>query len=277
VNEEPFWRPDNQNHRLNELAGVPPEIKEEPLRRDIRSLGRLLGDVIKEQEGSTLFQTVETLRKLSIAHRAQNSGFEPAQEIVSRVSIEEAAKLSKAFGIYFELTNIAETNHRKRRRRASQLFPDAPPQLGTFEGTLVRLRDAGIGSSEVLAALRQLRIVPVFTAHPTEVSRRTVLWKRQRIAEHLESLDVLPLTDAKSRRIQEELASEITALWQTEEVRRKPPTVLDEIQMGLDYSHVLLETVPSLYEEIASSIGNVYDGAPQPSDLPRILEFGSWI
>ena len=275
--EELFWRADDQHQRLNELAGIPPDIKEEPLRRDVRSLGHLLGNVIKEQEGDKLFNMVESLRRLSIAHRADGTGFEPAQEIVHNVSIAEAAKLTKAFGIYFELTNIAETNHRKRRRRAAKLFPETPSQPGTFRGTLLRMRDAGISPDQVMGALRRILVVPVFTAHPTEVARRTVLWKRKHISDQLEAVDVLPLPDADALKIQEELAAEITALWQTEEVRRKPPTVLDEIQMGLDYSQVLLETVPRLYEEIAEAIRDTYQIPVEPRDVPHMLEFGSWI
>src|SRR5579871_1559379 len=120
-----FWRAADQHQRLNELAGIPPEIKEEPLRRDVRSLGHLLGNVIKEQEGEALFQKVETLRKLSIAHRADQTSFAPANDIIRNLSLGDAAALTKAFGIYFELTNLAETNHRKRRRRAAELFPEA--------------------------------------------------------------------------------------------------------------------------------------------------------
>src|SRR5262249_4930581 len=174
-----FWHASDQHQRLNELVGVPPGIKEEPLRRDVRSLGYLLGNVIKEQEGEPLFQKVETLRKLSIAHRAIQADFGPAHEIVRNLSLADAASLTKAFGIYFELTNIAETNHRKRRRRAAELFPEAPPQPGTFKGTLLRLRKAGSASEDVMHALRQIVVMPVFTAHPTEVARRTVLWKRK--------------------------------------------------------------------------------------------------
>src|SRR5215831_16789861 len=104
--DELLWRAPDQHQRLNELAGVPPELKEEPLRRDVRSLGRLLGNVIKEQEGDLLFQKVETLRKLSIAHRGDQSDFGPAYEIVRNVSVNDGAVLTKAFAIYFELTNL---------------------------------------------------------------------------------------------------------------------------------------------------------------------------
>src|SRR3954467_8393152 len=107
MNEEDlFWRAPDQHQRLNELAGIPPEIKEEPLRRDVRSLGRVLGNVIKEQEGEALFQKVETLRKLSIAHRAEQTGFGPAHEIIRKLQFGEASTLTKAFSVYFELTNI---------------------------------------------------------------------------------------------------------------------------------------------------------------------------
>src|SRR5579862_2561698 len=87
-----FWRAGDQHHRLNELAGVPPEIKEEPLRRDVRSLGHLLGNIIREQEGDALFLKVETLRKLSIAHRADRGGFGPAHEIIRDLSINDAGR-----------------------------------------------------------------------------------------------------------------------------------------------------------------------------------------
>src|SRR6516165_1007714 len=216
---ELFWRAADQHQRLNELAGVPAELKEEPLRRDVRSLGHLLGNVIKEQAGDVLFQKVETLRKLSIAHRADQSSFAPAYGIIRNLSIDDAASLTKAFGIYFELTNLAETNHRKRRRRAAELFPEAAPQPGTFKGTLLRIQKAGMGFDETMAAMRQILVTPVFTAHPTEVARRTVLWKRSQISQLLEAIDTLPLDDAKAARIQQEIAAEITSLWQTDEVR----------------------------------------------------------
>ena len=272
-----FWRAADQHQRLNELAGIPPEIKEEPLRRDVRSLGHLLGNVIKEQEGEALFLKVETLRKLSIAHRADQTSLAPAHDIIRTLSLDDAAALTKAFGIYFELTNLAETNHRKRRRRAAELFPEALPQPGTFRGTLQRIKKAGRTFEETMAALRQIVVTPVFTAHPTEVARRTVLWKRNQISELLESIDILPIADAKAAEIQEQIGAVITSLWQTEEVRRKPPSVFDEIYMGLDYSRILLETVPGLYDIMSGDIRRTWDVPMPPPELPRMLQFGSWI
>ena len=272
-----FWHAPDQHQRLNELAGIPPDIKEEPLRRDVRSLGYLLGNVIKEQEGDALFQKVETLRKLSIAHRAVQADFGPAHEIVRHLSLADAAILTKAFGIYFELTNIAETNHRKRRRRAAELFPEAPSQPGTFKGTLLRIKTSGRSWNDVLNALIKISVMPVFTAHPTEVARRTVLWKRKQISDLLEATDALPLADSAAAAIQQQITAEITSLWQTEEVRRKAPSVFDEIYMGLDYSRVLLETMPGLYDFMAQAVRTTWDVPVESRSLPRMLEFGSWI
>src|SRR5262245_35041353 len=240
--DQPLWTAISQEERLHELLGQPAEIKEKPLRRDISSLGSLLGNVIKEQEGLNLFETVEALRTLSIAGRAGQSALEPRLDIVRRITVAEAARLAKAFAMYFELTNLAETNHRKRRRRVTQLAPDLPPQPGTFRGTLVRIQRCGISLDRTLQALREIRVIPVFTAHPTEVARRTVLWKRQRISQLLEELDTVPLAESRALDIQQEMTAEITGWWQSDEVRRAAPTVFDEIEMGLDYSTVLFET-----------------------------------
>jgi phosphoenolpyruvate carboxylase len=171
--EEILWQATDQHHRLDELLGDSPDLKERPLHRDVRSLGRLLGNVMREQEGEPFFETVESLRKLSIAGRAEASSFDPARRIVKSVSSSDAAKLAKAFAIYFELTNLAETNHRKRRRQASGISAQRPPQPGTFLGTLLRVRD-GFAREDMLKALGRIHVVPVFTAIP-QVARRTVI------------------------------------------------------------------------------------------------------
>src|SRR5215472_3475667 len=159
-NEQPLWGANDQEERLRELLGNPADLKEKPLRRDVSSLGRLLGNVIKEQEGQDLFETVEALRTLSIAGRAGQSPVDLRSDIVRRITITEAAKLAKAFAMYFELTNLAETNHRKRRRRATQLASGQPPQPGTLKGTLLRIRNAGITLHTTVHALRQIRVIP---------------------------------------------------------------------------------------------------------------------
>jgi phosphoenolpyruvate carboxylase len=274
---EILWQANSQHERLDELLGGTPDLKERPLHRDVRSLGRLLGNVLREQEGEPFFETVEALRKLSIAGRAQSSAFDPARRIVEKVTSADAAKLAKAFAIYFALTNLAETNHRKRRRQASQVDAGRDPQPGTFHGTLLRIRDAGIDLEEMFEALHRIHVVPVFTAHPTQVARRTVIWKRQRISRLLEALDRVPLTQATASDIQTAITAEITSLWQTDDVRHDATTVADEIKMGLDYSAVLFQTIPGLYTEIEECIEKVYGTCEVRYAVPLLVSFGSWI
>ncbi len=275
--DEILWHADDQHERLDELLGNPPEFKERPLHRDVRSLGSLLGNVIREQEGESFFETVESLRTLSIAGRSEDSAFEPARNIIGEVASRDSAKLAKAFAIYFDLTNLAETNHRKRRRQAAGIGKQQKPQPGTFLGTLIRARDAGISFEDVLQALARIHVVPVFTAHPTQVARRTVIWKRQRIARLLEDLDFVPLTESRALEIQERIASEIESLWQTDDVRHTTTTVTDEIKMGLDYSGVLFQTVPVLYAELRKDLERVWGSPPENYTLPLLVSFGSWI
>ena len=285
---EPLWGVEDQALRLAELTAEAAELKEAPLRRDVRSLGMLLGEVIREQEGDELFAAVEELRRLFIRQREtgpHTGSLEPADEqmlraqrLIASLDVDDAYHLTKAFSIYFELTNLAETAHRRRRRRASRLDARQPPQPGTFEGTLLRLREAGIDRETVLASLERISVVPVFTAHPTEVSRRTVLFKRRRITDALDRLDRLPLTDAEAAAEQAAILAEITALWQTDEVRRRRPSVTDEVRMGLDYyPGVLIPTLPALYGEMADALRRVCGEAPDASDLPCVVRFGSWI
>ncbi len=289
---EPLWKVNDQAARLAELVSQAGDLKEAPLRRDVRSLGRLLGEVLKEQVGIEFFTAVEELRLLLIEHREARARREAsdkkavdedqlmdrAQRIVNGLGIVDAHRMAKAFAIYFELTNLAETNHRKRRRRAAQVSLERQAQPGTFLGTLRRMRAAGITEQQVLRWLRQVEVTVVFTAHPTEVARRTVLFKRQRIAEVLEHLDRLPLPVKEAERLERAIAAEITALWQTDEVRRRRPTVRDEIKMGLDYyPGVLFETLPNLYEELADDFREAYGGELWAHELPRLFRFGSWI
>jgi phosphoenolpyruvate carboxylase len=202
---KPLWKADDQHARLAEVIAHSDEpAKDNPLRRDVRSLGAILGQVLVEQSGPDLFASVEQLRRLLIEHRetarrspergSSSALMLQAQEIVSRMDLSRAYQVTKAFATYFELTNLAETNHRRRRRRAGKLDREHPPLPGSFHGTLLRMKEAGIPAESAVAALSQIAITPVFTAHPTEVARQTVLLKRRRIAHQLERLDRLPLT-----------------------------------------------------------------------------------
>jgi phosphoenolpyruvate carboxylase len=284
---EPLWGARDQSARLAELtAGTDDRAKEHPLRRDVRSLGILLGRVLVEQAGEPVFQNVEQLRRLLIQARV-NSTADPdshdgemkqAREIVRGLSVQESYWITKAFAIYFELTNLAETNHRKRRRRAGKIHPDQATQPGSFRGTLQRMHDAGMTAEQAMEALRQVKVLPVFTAHPTEVARRTVLQKRRRISRSLEHLDRLPLPAADALALENAIAVEISALWQTDEVRVERPLVTDEIRMGLDhYPMSIFESLPRLYVEIRDSFRDIYGLELRADDVPEVISFGSWI
>src|SRR5215470_3716921 len=285
--DSPLWCDNDQAARLAELtADTSDPAKELPLRRDVRSLGILLGRVLVEQEGEEFFEIVERLRKLLIQHREQASSGKhlaggltaQAREVVRGLSVEDAYRVTKAFAVYFELTNLAETNHRKRRRRAARLQAGRSPIQGSFRGTLFRLRAGGMPLHEILDGLRKVCVTPVFTAHPTEITRHTIRLKRRRIARLLEGLDHVLLSQADALEYEAEILQEITALWQTDEVRLKKPTVRDEIHMGLDYfPMVLFETVPRLYAELEESLADLYGAKSGEARLPELLHFGSWI
>ena len=285
MGDTPLWATDDQQSRLSELtAETSDSAKELPLRRDVRSLGILLGRVLVEQSGEARLNVVENLRHLLIRHREPEKPengedlMAQARAVIADLTVEDAYKLTKAFAIYFELTNLAETNHRKRRRRAAQLHADHAPLAGSFRGTLYRLKAAGINGQQALVVLQRIQVTPVFTAHPTEVARRTVLGKRRNIARYLESLDRLPLSNSDAEELERQIVAQISALWQTDEVRLSKPSVTDEIRMGLDpYPMTIFDTVPRIYAEMAGSFREVYDIDLQDRELPRVLSFGSWI
>ncbi len=282
-----LWNPESWSQRLAELEAQSGDLKEAPLRRDVRSLGTLLGAVLREQAGDEAFSQVEALRQGTISRRdaeARGRAEEAARhaaaalELVHALPVERAVLLTRAFAFYFELINLAETNHRKRRRIALRLSGQAGRQRGSLEGTFCEMRRVGIGAEEALNWLRRVLIVPVFTAHPTEAARRTVMFKRRRIGEFLEALDRIPLPEQDMARLEELVLAEITGLWQTDEVRSRRPTVYDEIKMGLDYYDVsIFETLPELYREISAALHAAYGLEIEPLELPLMLRFGSWI
>ncbi len=294
-----LWTPERWTDRLTELEARDFDAKQAPLRRDIRSLGALLGQVLREQAGDELFEKVETLRRASIARReaefagdleAARARLEEARAL-TRAAAEDpstAHKLARAFAFYFELINLAETNHRRRRRRAGMLVERETVQRGSMRGTLRRLRQAGYTRDSALELLTRICVIPVFTAHPTEVARRSVMFKRRRISDLLEQLDQFATPPAEIASLERDLLAEITALWQTDDVRDARPTVRDEIRMGLDYYEAsLFATIPALYREIAGALDAEFPPASSREDeptphtrlttLPTLIRFGSWI
>ena len=284
-----LWTPTDWAARLAELQASSGDEKSAPLRRDIRSLGTLLGQVLREQSGDQLYDTVEILRRTAISRRECEA---EGNKTDARVHLDEAQfitnqsardphfayRLARAFASYFELINLAETNHRKRRRKSSLLNAGATPQRGSLRGTLRRLKAAGFDRAAALRLLAQICITPVFTAHPTEVARRSVMFKRRRISDLLAKLDEIPLPQTELDALEGSLLGEITALWQTDDVRTARPTVRDEVRMALDYYEAsIFETMPVLYNEIAAAFTAEYAEDAAPLELPLVVRFGSWI
>src|SRR6202789_772894 len=275
-----LWSPTDWPQRLAELQAPTGELKEAPLRRDVRSLGALRRTAIARREAEAPQNRAADLA-LATAH---------LQQALARIhtysdDLHTAYQLARAFSFYFGLINLAETNHRKRRRLSLQLNQSAASnQRGDLRGTLRRLRESGITATEAYALLRRICISPVFTAHPTEVARRSVMFKRRRISDLLEQLDRIPVPEPQMEALERDLVAEITALWQTDDVRSARPTVRDEIRMALDYyESSLFDTLPVLYGEVAAALAAEYptrqdtEAVTNIPGLPELIRFGSWI
>ena len=289
--QELYWKIDNPLTRLAELTSFAGDLWERPLRRDVRSLGMLLGRVIREQSGEAIYVLEEELRQGAIAHRRRlyhaeeeaviwkdDPQLQAAVDLIRGLPLADAGQIVKAFSTFFELVNLAETQHRKRRLRAVRLAAEEEDKPGSLRGTLARLRDNGFSAEQILAGLHCIEVMPVFTAHPTEVARRVTRTKRQNIASALEQLNLPLLFDAEAARQQQAILCEITALWQTEEIRSHNPTVENEIDMGLDpYVPYLMPALDDFYPDLAAAIEEVFGYSVDPGELPTVVRFGSWI
>lgn len=250
-----------------------------PLREDVRTLGKLVGWVLREQdEEGQLLDRVETARKSAIRRREGDEAAEARlQGLLKNVLQEQggAESLVRGFSAYFQVVNLAETVHRIRRRR-DYLRAGATQPRSILE-TVKTLRQAGLDADEAREALSALTLEPVFTAHPTEATRRTLLRKEQRIARRLVERMDPSTTPPEARAILESIRGEVTSAWQTEENPSELRTVADEREHVLFYvTEVLYKIVPPFYEAIEDALETVYGKKPsQP--LPIMLRFASWV
>ncbi len=253
--------------------------KHSALRDDVHVLGALVGDVLKEQGGDTLFDLVEKDRRLSIRRRAGDKEAAAELGIQLRGRAPQVARdLARAFSMWFRAVNLAEKVHRIRRRRGYFIEASDRAQPGGVEAALGALKDRGLTLEKVLELLQKIRIEPVFTAHPTESARRTMLRKNQRIAELL--LDRLDptLTPQELRQNWSRVRTEVTTAWQTEDHPRERLTVADEREHVVFYlAEILYRILPAFYDELAEALSRLY-GVPADSlDLPNIVRFGTWV
>lgn len=252
--------------------------KDQPLRDDVRWLGELLGRTIREQAGVALYEREEELRHLSKRYRAEPTPENEAAivSVVRMLDLSEALGITRAFGIYFGLVNAAEQHHRVRRRLELMQDPTAPPQPGSFLATLHGLRAAKVSPEDLRRALEQVRLGLVVTAHPTEPYRKTVLSKWMRLGHLLYDRDACRQTPAELEQIDAAVLSELTTLWQTDEIRERRPTVADELTSALVYFRAtLIDAVPELHRALRRALAEVYPGETFP--LPTLVRMGTWI
>lgn len=248
------------------------------LRRDVRYLGNILGEVLVHQGGRELLELVEQIREQSKALRANfdSTLFEQLQITINSLSTEKRHQVIRAFAIYFQLVNIAEQNHRIRRKRDYEFLAGEEVQDGSIEHAIKVLKEKNVSREDVEEMLAGISLELVITAHPTEATRRAVLDIHKRIALDVMELDNPTLTYREREKLTEKLLNEVMILWQTDELRDRKPTVIDEVKNGLYYfDETLFDAIPSVYEELERCLAKYYP--EEKWHVPSYLRFGSWI
>jgi phosphoenolpyruvate carboxylase len=251
----------------------------EALREDVHALGALVGEILEEQGGRELLDLVEKDRVAAIARREGDA--QANALLIARVKGRPppiARDLVRAFSAWFQVVNLAEKVHRIRRRREYFVEDSERPQPGGVQAALAHLKNEGLSLADVLGLIGSLRIEPVFTAHPTESTRRTILRKQQHVAQLL--LDRLnpTLTPNDRRALWGGIRTELTAGWQTEDHPREKLTVADEREHVLFYlTEILYRVVPPFFEEVALALEKVYGEPAESLQLPCLIHFGTWV
>jgi len=237
--------------------------------------------MLREQGGEELFQAVVAARLAAIERRqAEKEDGGSLFALVGGRPPAEASELVRAFSAYFQVVNLAETVHRLRRTRDYQreAAEGGQPQPGSLTEAVRRLRDAGVTLAEVKELLGRMLVEPVFTAHPSEAVRRTVLEKQQRIARRLVERMDPSRTPAEERAALERIRAEVTTAWQTEEHPSQRPTVADEREHVLFYvNDILYRVIPPFYEALQDALAGAYGEEARGLTLPTLLRFASWV
>jgi phosphoenolpyruvate carboxylase len=253
------------------------------LRDDIRLLGRLLGDTVREQEGEEIYTLVETIRQTSI--RFHRDGDETARRqleaILADLQPSQSVRIVRAYSYFSHLSNIAEDQQLIRRLRM-QALAGLPPQPGTLGCAFARARAAGIGAGELRLFFESAFMSPVLTAHPTEVRRKSTMTRELAIGSLLDRRDRVELTRLEGVELEDRLRRAILMLWQTSLLRRTRLMVSDEVANGLSYyDYTFLREVPNLYQDVERLLQEHADAdsaqAEDQSEIPSFLRLGSWI
>jgi len=270
--------------------------KDAPLRRDIRALGNALGAAIRQHGGAPVFETVEQLRhscrqlraciemlpeaaedKRAQLHAEIAALDQQIADSIASCDLATSIDVIRAFTIYFHLVNTAEQRHRTRRRRAHETRQTPSAQRGSLVALVALLKQQQIDAPTVQRLLNQLSIELVFTAHPTEATRRSLITRSRQIADLLAAYDHADaMTPRERARWQQELTSAIALLWRTDTLRHVRPQPIDEIKMGGYYlNEILVDAVPELYAELENLLHETY--ASEQIVVPAFLHIGSWI
>ncbi|AKU17554.1 phosphoenolpyruvate carboxylase [Luteipulveratus mongoliensis] len=247
----------------------------EPLRDDIRLLGGLLGDVVREQEGERVFAMVEQARRRAFAVRRDEVDREGFAHLFHDLPTGDALQVIRAFSLFALLANLAEDLHRERRR-ALHIQAGDPPLDGSLAASFAKLASAGLEPTEVRAALTDATVVPVITAHPTETRRRTVFDAQTRIKETMRLRERMTLTDAEESDALRDIKIQVITLWQTALIRLQRVKIQDEIEVGLRFFEAsLFEVMPQINAQVRRELAELYPGTDLLSE--PLLRAGSWI
>ncbi|MGV6826979.1 MAG: phosphoenolpyruvate carboxylase [bacterium] len=255
--------------------------RDKELRGRVKQLGALLGETLKTQVGEEVFRTVERLRKgfIQIHHKPDAVKFERLRRLIQTLNPETLRPVIRGFSIYFQLVNIAEESfqHHQRRRLAAR---GGALWQGSFDACLRDMRSTGITPDELQELFEEVMYLPVFTAHPTESKRRSIMHHLRNIFTIEEQHWNQPTAMDYKKRLRDQLSTHIQTLWKTDEVRPDRPQVSNEIKMGLHFfNESVFEAVPELYKRLGEAIERIYGDHPdyRGVDLPALLRFGSWI
>ena len=245
-----------------------------PLREDVSRLGTMVGRMLAEQGGEAFFERVEQVRIAAIRRRHEGASVDELADSLAGLGAEDAEALARAFATYFQAVNTAERVHRIRRRRDYQREGSAP-QPESLLDVLGRLKAQGVGADELLGWLDRLWIEPVFTAHPTEAVRRSLLEKEQAIVRSLIDGFDQNRTPQERKEDDDRIYMALSSGWQTAEASPVRPTVQDEHHhVGFYLANPIYRIVPALYESLAEALQAVYGVAAK---LPQLLGFATWV
>ena len=259
------------------MPSLPVDDPDDPLRADIRLLGGILGDVIREQEGDAVFDVVEEVRSLSVRfhYGEAEKDRRGLEETLARLDADHAVQVARGFGYFSHFANIAEDEHRNRAARAAQIAGDAP-RRGSFDDALARADAAGFDADAILAFLNRAHVRPVLTAHPTEIRRKSTMLREMDIAALLDRRARGALTPEEDDEAQSKLRRAVLGLWHTNMLRQTRLAVLDEVENGLSYyDYTFLNRLPRLYGRLENRL--IAMGAKGPTEPPAFLRIGAWI